>query len=147
MVRPRSLCCVISIVEFVVFRAGALGDGAALEELRACAGAAGKSTGFSRLSWRMVASLSRIAADLALQIDDINELVGLTAQLVRHHGRLGRDGGNPDNANTAPLHRLHQGAEIAIPGKQHHLVEWPASSMASTASSMSILPFTLRRPV
>ena len=36
--------------------------------------------------------------------------------------------------------RLDQRAEIAVAGEQHDMVEVPAISIASTASSMSMLP-------
>ena len=39
-----------------------------------------------------------------------------------------------------------EAAEIAVAGEQHDVVEVSASRMASTVSSMSMLPLTLRRP-
>ncbi len=36
----------------------------------------------------------RVAADHGLEVGQIDELVGLAAQLVRHHRRLGLQGGN-----------------------------------------------------
>jgi len=51
------------------------------------------------------------------------------------------------DAHAFALHGLHQRAEIAVAGEQHHMVDGAAISMASTASSMSMLPLILRRPV
>ena len=65
----------------------------------------------------------RIAAELGLQLDEIGEHIGLAAQLVGDHRRLARNGGDHGDANAAPLHRLDQGAEVAVTGKQHHLVD------------------------
>ena len=64
-----------------------------------------------------------IAADLVLQFDDIDELIGLAAQLVGNHRRLRRNGGDDHDADAAALHRLDQRAEIAIAGEQHHLID------------------------
>ena len=78
------------------------------------------SRGFPRLALR---PLVRIAADLGLQGDDVDELVGLAAQFVGDHRRLRRDRRNHDDADAAPLHRLDQRAEIAVAREQHHLVD------------------------
>jgi hypothetical protein len=43
--------------------------------------------------------------------------------------------------------RLDQRAEIAVAREQHDVIDMRAISIASTVSSMSMLPFTLRRPV
>ena len=51
-------------------------------------------------------ALGRIAADLRLQLYDVEEDVGLTAQLGGNHRRLRRDGGDHGHAHAAPLHRL-----------------------------------------
>ena len=75
---------------------------------------------FPRLAGR---TLARVAADLVLQLEDIDELIGLAAQLVGDHRRLRRDGGHDDDAHAAPLHRLDQRAEVAVAGEQHHLVD------------------------
>ncbi len=75
---------------------------------------------FPRLAHR---ALGRIAADLVLQLDDVDELIGLAAQLVGDHRRLGRDRRHDNDAHAAPLHRLDQPAEVAVAGEQHHLVD------------------------
>ena len=80
---------------------------------RASRGSRGSRAGRSR----------RVAADLVLQLDDVDELVGLAAQFVGDHRRLRRDGRHHDDAHAAPLHRLDQRAEIAVAGEQHHLVD------------------------
>src|SRR5258706_16387033 len=69
---------------------GALRGCTALQELRhmpRLAGFAGRARG-------------RIAADLGLQLDDVDELVGLAAQLIGDHRRLRREG--RDQADRAP---------------------------------------------
>ena len=70
-------------------------------------------------------ALGRVAADLRLQLDDVEEDVGLAAQLVGDHRRLGRDGRDHRHAHAAALHRLDQRAEIAVAGEQHHVVDVP----------------------
>src|SRR6516165_9244153 len=62
-------------------------------------------------------SFPRITADLALQPNDVDELVSLAAQLLSDHRRLRRDGGDDDDAHAAPLHCLHKRAKIAVAGK------------------------------
>src|SRR2546421_12108383 len=64
---------------------GALRGCAALQELRhmpLLGGFAGRARG-------------RIAADLGLQLEDVDELFGLAAQLIGDHRRLGRRGPEP----------------------------------------------------
>ena len=68
-------------------------------------------------------ALGRVAADLRLQLDDVEEDVGLAAQLVGDHWRLRRDGGDHGHAHAAPLHRLDQRAEVAVAREQHHVVD------------------------
>ena len=58
-------------------------------------------------------ALGRIAADLRLQLYDVEEDVGLAAQLGGNHRRLRRDGGDHGHAHAASLHRLDQRAEVA----------------------------------
>ena len=77
-------------------------------------------TAFARLTRR---ALRRVAADLVLQRDDVDELVGLSAQLVGDHGRLRRNRRHDDDAHAAPLHRLDQRAKVAVAGEQHHLID------------------------
>ena len=89
----------------------------ALQELRRVLALASR---LARLARR---ALGRVAADLRLQLDDVEEDVGLAAQLVGDHRRLGRDGGDHRDAHAAPLHRLDQRAEIAVAGEQHHVVD------------------------
>src|SRR5262249_29491042 len=77
-------------------------------------------THFSGLSHR---PLGRIPTDLRLQLDDVDELIGLPAQLVGDHRRLRRYCRDDHDADAAPLHRFDQRTEIAVAGKQHHLVD------------------------
>ena len=65
----------------------------------------------------------RIAADLGLQLDDVDELVGLATQLIGDHRRLRRGGRDHADAHPAALHRLDQRAEIAVAREQHHVVD------------------------
>ena len=65
----------------------------------------------------------RIAADLGLQFHEIDELVGLAAQLVGDHRRLGRDRRDHGDAHALALDGFDQRAEIAVAGKQHHLID------------------------
>src|SRR5712671_3328611 len=66
--------------------------GAALEELRSMAAV-------PRLARLTRGALGRVAADLGLQLDDVEEDVGLAAELVGDHGWLGRDGGHDRHAH------------------------------------------------
>src|SRR5262249_38400969 len=94
------------VLGFLFVGNGALRGRTALQELRhvpRLAGFAGRA-------------LPRIAADLGLQLDDVDELVGLAAQLIGEHRRLRRDGGDHADAPPTPLHRLDQRAEIAVAG-------------------------------
>jgi len=84
-------------------------------------------------------ALGRIAADLRLQLDDVEKDIGLAAQLVGHHRRLRRDGGDHGDAHAAPLHRLDQRAEVAVAGEQHHVIDRARDLHGIDASSMSML--------
>src|ERR1700761_3424059 len=80
---PRARALVVEIVVIGPRRHG----GGALQELR-------------RVMTRLArgGALGRIAAELGLQLDQVGENVGLTAQFVGDHRRLagdGRDHGNP----------------------------------------------------
>ena len=88
-----------------------------------------------------------IAADPRDQLGEIDEFIRLTAQFIRHHRRLGRNRRHDRDPNALALNRFNERAEIAVAGKQDHQVEMGAISMALTASSISILPLTFRRPV
>ena len=95
------------------------GGRAALQELRRVArlvsrrGSRGGALG----------ALGRVAADLRLQRDEVGEHVGLAAQLVGDHRRLGRDGRDHGDADAAALHGFDQRAEVAVAGEQHDLVD------------------------
>ena len=77
-------------------------------------------------------TIGGLAAELGLQFHEVGEDVGLAPQFVGDHRRLARNGRDHGNPDAAALHRLDQRAEIAVAG---------------TASSMSMLPLTLRRPL
>jgi hypothetical protein len=66
-----------------------------------------------------------ISAEPRPQLDEVGEHVGLAAQLVGDHRRLARDSGDDGDADTAALNGLDQRAEIAVAGKQDHLVDMP----------------------
>src|SRR4051812_4445627 len=68
-------------------------------------------------------ALPWIAPDLALQLDNVQEDVGLAAQLVGHHRRLRRDGGDHRYPHALALDGLDQRAEIAIAREQHDVVD------------------------
>jgi geranylgeranyl pyrophosphate synthase len=91
-------------------------------------------------------AFGRVAAELGPELDEIGEDVGLAAQLVGDHRRLAGDGGDRGDPHAAALDGLDQGTEVAVAREQHHPIDVLGSSMASTASSMSMLPLTLRRP-
>ena len=92
-------------------------------------------------------ALGRIAADLALQLDDVDEDVGLAAQFVGHHRRLRGDGRDHGHAHAARCTASTSERKSPSPENSTMWSIEPAISMASTASSMSMLPLTLRRPV
>src|SRR5262245_43501062 len=56
----------------------------------------------------------RVAANLGLQLDDVEEDVSLSAELVSNHWRLGGDGGDHSDPDAPALHRLDQCAEVAV---------------------------------
>ena len=68
-------------------------------------------------------SVAGIAPDPLDQMGEIDELVGLTAQLVRHHRRLGRNRRYDRHPDALSLDRFDQRSEVAIAGEQDHEVE------------------------
>jgi hypothetical protein len=59
-------------------------------------------------------TLDGIAADKRLQLNDVDEVIGLAAQLIRNHRQLAgnrRDHRDPD---ATTLHRFGQWPEIAV---------------------------------
>ena len=134
---------IVSVVEIVVIgRAGAraLRRRRTLQELRRMTLAAR----FARLARH---PLGRVAADLRLQLDDVEEDVGLAAQFVRHHRRLSGDGGDHRHPDAAPLHRLDERTKVAVAGEQNHVIDGTGDLHGVDRESMSMLPLTLRRPV
>jgi hypothetical protein len=67
--------------------------------------------------------LGRVAADLGFQLHQIGEDVGLAPQFVGNQRRLSRNRRNDGHPDPATLQRPDQGAEIAITGEQHDLVD------------------------
>ena len=61
-------------------------------------------------------ALGRVAADLGLQFDEVGEHVGLTAQFVGDHRRLGRNRRDDGNADAAALHGFDERAEVTVAG-------------------------------
>jgi hypothetical protein len=57
------------------------------------------------------------------EVGEVQEDVGLPAQLVGDHGRLGADGGHHRHPEAAALQGLHQPPEVAVAGEQHHVVQ------------------------
>src|SRR5579883_3547750 len=86
-VRPRAGSVVELVVIIVVAAADPLRRGAALQELRGVARLA-------RLPGLARRPLGGVAADRGLQLDDVEEDIGLAAQLIGNHRRLCRDGGH-----------------------------------------------------
>ena len=69
------------------------------------------------------AAVRRIAADLGPEFAQIDELVGLAAQVVGHHWRPRHQRRDHRHAPALLLQRLDQRSEIAVARKQHHMVE------------------------
>src|SRR5262245_54504265 len=72
---------------------------------------------------RPLHALIGLAPDLIAQIYEIDELVGLAAQLVRHHRRARRERRDDTGALAFCLHRLDQRAEIAVAREQDDMIE------------------------
>src|SRR5580704_14324963 len=107
----------------------------------AATGAVGLGRPHQRFGWRIVElavlvalgelrghgrarrALRRAARDQRRQLGKLDEVVGLTAQLVGYHRRRGLDGANDRDAQSAALHGLDQAAEIAVAREQDHVVE------------------------
>ena len=53
------------------------------------------------------------------------EVVGLAPQLIGHHRRLRRDCADHGDAQALALQRFDQRAEIAVAGKQRHVIDVP----------------------
>src|SRR5690554_285933 len=68
------------------------------------------------------ATLAILALDVFTKLDEVDEVVGLAAQVVGDHGRLGLDRGDDRDAYAAPLHGFDQAAEITVAGEEHHMV-------------------------
>src|SRR6266568_4813923 len=98
------------VLEFFFAGTGALLGCTALQEMPRFAGFASRTLG-------------RMTTDLGLQFDDVDELVGLAAQLIGDHRRLRRGGGDHTDAHPAALHRFDQRAEIPVAGEQHHVID------------------------
>ena len=65
----------------------------------------------------------RLTRDFRLKILQFDEIIGLAAQFIRHHGRLRAHGADYGDAQALVLHRLDQAAEIAIAGEQHDMIQ------------------------
>ena len=59
-----------------------------------------------------------LAADSRLQINEVNELIRLTAEFVGNHRGLALERGYDTDAFAAVLQRLNQTAEIADAGER-----------------------------
>ena len=68
-------------------------------------------------------ALRRVARDQRREFRELDEVVGLAAQLVGHHRRRGLDGADHRDAQAPALHRLDQAAEVAVAGEQDHVVK------------------------
>ena len=67
--------------------------------------------------------VGRVAANFGFQLHQISEDIGLAPQFVGNQRRLTRNRRNDGHPDPATLQRLDQGAEIAITGEQHDLVD------------------------
>src|SRR6056297_3225710 len=67
--------------------------------------------------------LARRAADHLLEVVELDEVVGLTAQLVRDHRRLAADGRDHGDAHALTLQALDQRFEIAVAGEEHDVID------------------------
>src|SRR5258708_19184214 len=63
------------------------------------------------------------AHDHGLELFQLDEIVGLPAQLVGHHGRLRADGRADRNPAAPALHGFDQFAEVAITRANHDMVD------------------------
>ncbi len=72
---------------------------------------------------RALGPFGRVPSDLAGEVNDVDELVGLPAKFVSDHRRLRADGGDHRNPYAAPLHRLYQRPEVAVAREQDHVVD------------------------
>jgi len=59
-------------------------------------------------------SFRRVAANLGLQLNNVEEDISLPAQLVCNHWWLGGNGGDHGHPDAAALHGLNQSAEVAV---------------------------------
>ena len=68
-------------------------------------------------------ALRGIARDQGREFGELDEIVGLSAQLIGHHRRRRLDGADDRDPQTAALHGLDQPAEVAVAGEQDHMVQ------------------------
>src|SRR5262245_66276304 len=66
-------------------------------------------------------TFGRIAPDLGLQLDDVEEYVGLTAQFIGDHRGLSGNRRDDGNAYASALHGFDQRAEISVAGEENHV--------------------------
>ena len=109
------------------------------------------NTGSGLTKLQHLAALHRtyrwITADRCPQRIEIDEGIGLPPQFVSHQWWPSHHARHYCNADASALYRFYYGAEISVPENSTISSICSASSMALTASSTSILPFNLRRPV
>src|SRR5499426_3547836 len=71
-------------------------------------------------SWTRHA-LRRVARNERRKLGQLDEVVGLAAQLVGHHGWRGLYGADHGDAQALALYRFDQAAEVAVAGEQDHM--------------------------
>src|SRR5438477_7572572 len=103
----RAASLVPALVFFKILICGArpLRRDRALQELRMLAAFATALAAVAIVTRRARRPLGRVASDLALQFDDIEEDVGLAAQLVGYHRRLCGDCRHDGDAHALALDR------------------------------------------
>ena len=67
--------------------------------------------------------LRRVAAERIGERRQLDEVVGLAAQVVGDHRRLGAQRRGDRHLLALALQRLHQVAEIAVAGEEHEMVD------------------------
>jgi hypothetical protein len=65
----------------------------------------------------------RVPSDLGSKVHDVEEHVGLTAQLGGYHRRLSGYGGDHCDLDAVTLHGPDQCAEIAVAREEHHMID------------------------
>src|SRR5882724_7156819 len=84
-----------------------------------------KSRLLDRLHARSMELLARmmVAHNARGEILELDEIVGLPAQIIRDHRRRGADRRHDRYANALTLHRLDESPKITIAGEQNSMID------------------------